>query len=145
MLFTSRLRHLKFRLHPPDGFDSIAQAHRSKGPVLAFDLEGFAPANRSTLRLYLRTQALKQQIASMKDAMKRFTIAVTGDFGEHRGFEKMRQWIQVNGATFSYDVSPIVTHLICSKEHFRKNVTMGRHSFDCFHLMFQCSHMLQSK
>ena len=65
----------------------------------------------------------------MKDLLKRCTIAVTGDFGAARSFEKIRQWIQVNGGNFSYDITPQVTHLICSKDHFRKSVTMGKPFF----------------
>ena len=61
----------------------------------------------------------------MKGPFKAFTIAVTGDFGQNRSLEKMRQWIQVNDGTFSYDVNSDVTHLICSKEHFKKNRGLG--------------------
>ncbi|KAM0805679.1 hypothetical protein BDR22DRAFT_968894 [Usnea florida] len=59
-----------------------------------------------------------------KQPLKRLTIAVTGDFGEQRSVEQMRRWIHVNGGTFAYDVSAEVTHLVCSKEHFKKSVTM---------------------
>ena len=61
----------------------------------------------------------------MKEPFKAFTIAVTGDFGQNRSFEKMRQWIHVNGGTFSYEINPDVTHLICSKEHFKKSRGLG--------------------
>ena len=61
----------------------------------------------------------------MKQPFKSFVIAVTGDFGPNRSFEKMRQWIQVNGGIFSYDINPQVTHLVCSKEHFMKNRGLG--------------------
>ena len=52
-------------------------------------------------------------------------IVVTGDFGQDRSFEKMRQWIQINGGTFAYDINPSVTHLICSKEHYKRNKGLG--------------------
>ena len=61
-----------------------------------------------------------------KQPLKRLTIAVTGDFGEQRSVEQMRKWIHVNGGKFAYDVSAEVTHLVCSKEHFKKSVTMGK-------------------
>lgn len=60
-----------------------------------------------------------------KQPLKRFTIAVTGYFGEQRSLEQARKWIQVNGGTFASEVSSEVTHLVCSKEHFKKNVAMG--------------------
>lgn len=66
----------------------------------------------------------------MKDPLKRFTIATTGDFGEQRGHEKMRHWIQYNGAKFVHEISADVTHLICSKEHFQKETMMGRQIVD---------------
>ena len=61
----------------------------------------------------------------MKYPLKQFTIAVTGDFGESRGHDKMKQWIIRNGGKFTINISPKVTHLICSKEHYKKAVMMG--------------------
>lgn len=61
----------------------------------------------------------------MKHPLHRFTIAVTGDFGESRGHDKMKQWITRNGGKFTTDISSKVTHLICSKEHYKKAVLMG--------------------
>ena len=57
--------------------------------------------------------------------MKRFTIAITGYFGEKRSTEQIRKWIQLNGGTVAHDVSSEVTHLVCSKKHFKQNVAMG--------------------
>ena len=57
--------------------------------------------------------------------MQGLTIAVTGDFGESRGHDKMKQWILHNGGRFASEISPRVTHLICSKEHYKKSVSMG--------------------
>ena len=57
--------------------------------------------------------------------MQRFTIAVTGDFGPKRTHEKMRQWVEKNGGTFAKDVSKNVTHLVCSKDHYKRNTPMG--------------------
>ncbi|KAL8745143.1 MAG: hypothetical protein Q9190_002701 [Brigantiaea leucoxantha] len=61
----------------------------------------------------------------MKSPMKKFTIAVTGDFGALRTHEKIRQWVENNGGTFALNISPDVTHLVCSKEHYKRSVTMG--------------------
>lgn len=60
-----------------------------------------------------------------KQPLKRFTIAITGYFGEQRSLEQIRKWIHVNGGTVAHDVSSQVTHLVCSKKHFKKDVAMG--------------------
>lgn len=64
----------------------------------------------------------------MKHPFKPFTIAVTGDFGETRTHDKMKQWIEANGGTFAPKISVEVTHLVCSKEHYKKSVTTGRYA-----------------
>ena len=60
-----------------------------------------------------------------KQPLKRFTIAISGYFGEQRSAEQMRQWIHANGGTVASDISTEVTHLVCSKEHFKEDVAMG--------------------
>ena len=68
----------------------------------------------------------------VKDPLKRFSIAVTGDFGQQRSHEKLRQWIQVNGGTFAREINQDVTHLICSKEDYSKDVAMGMCNLSIF-------------
>ena len=72
----------------------------------------------------------------VKSPFKNFTIAVTGDFGEQRGIEKMRQWIQFAGGIFVHEMSSKVTHLVCSKDNFKKRVNLGMSdqvsSIQCF-------------
>jgi len=63
--------------------------------------------------------------AKMKFPMQRLTIAVTGDFGPKRSHEKMEHWVKKNGGTFSKDINKTVTHLVCSKEEYKKNSAMG--------------------
>ena len=60
-----------------------------------------------------------------KQPLKHFTIAITGYFGEKRSMEQTRKWVQVNGGTVANDISPEVTHLVCSKKDFKKDVAMG--------------------
>ena len=62
----------------------------------------------------------------MKTPLKRFTIAVTGDFGEQRSHGNMKNWIEVQGGKFSRNVTPQVTHLICSKEHWKAKTAAVR-------------------
>ncbi|KAL9633021.1 MAG: hypothetical protein Q9164_004947 [Protoblastenia rupestris] len=62
--------------------------------------------------------------------LKRFTIAVTGDFGEQRTLEKIRQWICYHGGTFTWEISRKVTHLVCSKENYRKAVATVKQAIE---------------
>ncbi|MCJ1272321.1 hypothetical protein MMC21_000107 [Puttea exsequens] len=62
----------------------------------------------------------------MKGPLRGFTIAVTGDFGEQRGHDKIRQWIHVNGGSFAHGIRNEVTHLVCSTKHFKTNIKMVR-------------------
>lgn len=62
--------------------------------------------------------------------LQEFTIAVTGNFGEARTTSKMKQWIKVNGGKYAWEMSSKVMYLICSKEHFKKNVNMGKCGFN---------------
>lgn len=57
--------------------------------------------------------------------MSRLTIAVTGDFGPKRSHDKMEHWVRKNGGMFSKNINKTVTHLICSKEEYKKNSAMG--------------------
>lgn len=72
-----------------------------------------------------RNRYQSSRSAMGKQPLKRFTIAITGYFGEQRSSEQMRKWIHNNGGIFAYNVSPKITHLVCSKEDFKKNVAMG--------------------
>ena len=58
-------------------------------------------------------------------ALKKCRIAVTGDFGKARPYEKIKHWIEFQGGSIATKVDSSVTHLVCSQEHFKKNVAMG--------------------
>jgi len=62
----------------------------------------------------------------MKFALKHFVIAVTGDFGAARSHDKIKQWVQHNGGNFATEMTARVTHLVCSKDHFKKKVAIGK-------------------
>ena len=62
----------------------------------------------------------------MKNPFKRFTIALTGDFGQGRSHEKMRDWVEANGGTFSKQVNSNVTHLVCSLKDWKKAPNIGK-------------------
>ena len=61
-----------------------------------------------------------------KQPLKYFTIAITGYFGEQRSMEQIRKWVHINGGTLAHDVSSEVTHLVCSKKDFKRDVAMGK-------------------
>lgn len=68
---------------------------------------------------------------NMKQPFKKLTIAVTGNFGANRGHDQMKNWITRNGGKFTTEISSGVTHLICSKEQYKKDVLMGmKHHYD---------------
>ena len=71
----------------------------------------------------------------MKNPLKRFTIAITGDFGKARSLDKLKQWIETNGGVFATKVGSEVTHLICSTEHYKKSVAMGMSNSCCYTLI----------
>lgn len=61
----------------------------------------------------------------LKNLLRGYTIAVTGDFGLARPHEKMKQWIQAHGGTFMSQIDRRTTHLVCSKAHFKMSVATG--------------------
>ena len=61
----------------------------------------------------------------MKYPLRRFTIAVTGDFGKVRTHEKLKQWTEKNGGKFVRKISEDVTHLVCSKEDYKNEAPLG--------------------
>ena len=67
----------------------------------------------------------------MKYPLKGFTIAVTGDFGHARTHEKMKQWTEHNGGEFSREITNKVTHLVCSKEHYKSAAPFGTLPHSC--------------
>ena len=66
-----------------------------------------------------------------KQPLKHFTIAISGYFGEQRSMEQIQKWIHVNGGTVAHDLSPEVTHCVCSKKDFIKDVAMGAYGAHC--------------
>ena len=68
----------------------------------------------------------------MKNPFKKFTIALTGDFGSARSHEKMKDWIEVNGGTFAKQISSDVTHLVCSLDSWKKGSKLRQCTFSSF-------------
>jgi len=64
----------------------------------------------------------------MKDPLAKFTIVISGDFGEKRSHENLKRWIENNGGKVTSSNSTSVTHLICSKEHWKKQHPTGMSS-----------------
>ena len=52
-------------------------------------------------------------------------IAATGDFGQARTHEKLKQWTEHDGGKFVREISKQTTHLICSKEYYRGMAPFG--------------------
>ncbi|KAK3077527.1 hypothetical protein LTS18_010004 [Coniosporium uncinatum] len=58
----------------------------------------------------------------MKNPFKGFTIAVSGDFGAGRAEPNIRRWVENSGGKFTSKLTKDTTHLICTKEHWKKPV-----------------------
>jgi hypothetical protein len=61
----------------------------------------------------------------MKDPLKRFTIAVSGDFGESRSHSAMERWIGANGGKFATAITDDTTHLVCTYEDWKQKAEKG--------------------
>ncbi len=57
--------------------------------------------------------------------LKNCIIACTGDFGPQRPERKMRDWCEKNGAQYAIHVDSSTTHLVCTKEEFKKRTRKG--------------------
>ena len=55
----------------------------------------------------------------------RYNVGVMRNFDKDRAVDRMKQWIEKNGGTFSSVVNAKVTHLIRSGVGFGKNVKKG--------------------
>ncbi|KAF2452971.1 hypothetical protein BDY21DRAFT_375163 [Lineolata rhizophorae] len=60
----------------------------------------------------------------MKNPLSPFTIAISGDFGEARSHENVKRWIENNGGKYATAITKDTTHLICTREHYKRKVTM---------------------
>lgn len=61
----------------------------------------------------------------MKDPFKKFTIALSGDFGEGHSHDKMKDWIEANAGTYARQIDSNVTHLVCSMKDWKRGSKMG--------------------
>jgi hypothetical protein len=76
----------------------------------------------------------------MKDPLKKVVIAITGDFGgKSRSIENIKRWIESNGGKYSTKIEDGVTHLICSKENWKKQVPAGITPFLTIFYVFERS------
>ncbi|KAJ9663252.1 hypothetical protein H2201_005696 [Coniosporium apollinis] len=58
----------------------------------------------------------------MKNPLAKDIIALTGDFGKTSTHEAIKRWIQHHGGMFTTEIDQDTTHLICTKEHWRRKV-----------------------
>ena len=57
---------------------------------------------------------------------KRFTIAVTGDFGEPKSHKAIARWTEMHGGTVATTIKDNVTHLICSLGDWKDKAPKGK-------------------
>ena len=53
--------------------------------------------------------------------LKKCVIAIAGDLGTGRDPRNIQRWVEINGGAFSFSINEGVTHLLCSKEYFKKH------------------------
>ena len=61
----------------------------------------------------------------MGKGLKKCVIAATGDFGTDKSDRNIRSWVEYHGGTFTSNITSEVTHLVCSHDHYKRNVQMG--------------------
>ena len=71
----------------------------------------------------------------MKDPFKKVVLAATGDFGKDRSDQKIKQWVERQGGKYTSKIGPEVTHLVASKDHYKRSAKMGTY----VGLVFVCS------
>lgn len=61
--------------------------------------------------------------------LRGLVIATVGDFGASRGHKVLRAWIERRGGVWSREITSAITHLVCTKEAFKQQGTIGRITF----------------
>ena len=62
----------------------------------------------------------------MKQILKNYVVTATGDLGEARNHANLRKWVEANGGKWASSVTKDCTHLICSKDHWKRQVAAGQ-------------------
>jgi hypothetical protein len=57
--------------------------------------------------------------------LKNLVITSVGDHGAGKGNEQLKRWVEANGGRWQPRVSKNITHVICSKEAWKKNAEAG--------------------
>jgi hypothetical protein len=72
-------------------------------------------------------------------AFKNLLIAASGDFGSNRTHNDLRRWVETNGGNFTTRLSEEVTHLVCTNDHWNRQVDTGKwqsHSMSTYCRLF---------
>jgi hypothetical protein len=60
----------------------------------------------------------------MPKTLKNYTVAISGKFGESRKSDDIKRWVEANGGKFARNYHEGVTHFICSKLNYKKNIQL---------------------
>ncbi|KAF2122637.1 hypothetical protein BDV96DRAFT_639212 [Lophiotrema nucula] len=58
----------------------------------------------------------------MGGSLKKLVVSATGEFGSGKSHDQLKKWVDANGGKWCPKVSQGITHLICSKENWKKQV-----------------------
>jgi hypothetical protein len=57
--------------------------------------------------------------------LKNLVITAIGDLGPGNGNEHLKRWVEANGGRWEPRVTKGITHVICSKDAWKKNIDAG--------------------
>ena len=63
------------------------------------------------------------RVFNMGNTFRNINVSLAGDFGP-KG-DKIKQWVEANGGTFSKELNEEVTHVISTQNAYRKKVAAG--------------------
>ena len=65
-------------------------------------------------------------LPTMKNAFKKCTIALSGDFGgPSRSHENCKKWVEKHGGRITSRIDADTTHLVCTIDHYKRQVAIG--------------------
>jgi hypothetical protein len=63
--------------------------------------------------------------------LKNLVITAIGALGPSRGNEQLKRWVEANGGRWQPRVTKGITHVICSKDAWKKNIDAGMSALKC--------------
>lgn len=106
-------------------FHSVAAVRQLHNWLLPFFIQIPLPlrAAKPTVTCFSKITS-DRPIFSMGHTFHHINVSLAGDFGP-KG-DKIKQWVEANGGTFSKELNEEVTHVISTQNAFRKKVPASK-------------------